>query len=144
MNAEGQVQTMILAHTPQGKLYAYNLSAATAPVLKDAAAASIGAEMRRNGVEAYIVMSEAWYVETQTASQPVDQSRSLSEHPDKIEVLILSVSDREGDEIRTYRLLRNKRGRFTRFDPLPLPGPDDPGVTAEGRFLGLLRQPVLH
>lgn len=142
MNAEGGIETMILAHNAAGRLYAYNLSSATAPVLKDAAAASIGVEMRRNNVVAYTMMSEAWFVETQTASQPVDQEAGISQHPDRIEVLVLAVSDRDGDEVRTYRLLRNKRGRFVRFESLPLP--DDESVTAEGRFLGLLRQPVMH
>lgn len=143
MNAEGGIQTMILAHTQDGRLYAYNLSAATAPVLKDAAASSIGAEMRRNGVVAYITMSEAWMVLTHTATQPVDQDAGISQHPDRIEVLVLGFSDLESNEVRTYRLLRNRRGRFQRFDPMPLPGPED-GGSAEGRFLGLLRQPVMH
>lgn len=141
MRATGEVAPMIIGHI-KGLLVPYMLRNWTGSDLaKDIAVMSIGAELRRSQAELYVVMTEAWYAPT-SANDPL-AGVMPSKRPDRIEVLIVSASDREGDTVATYRMVRNANGKFQRFDLMD--NTDlDPGMTVEGRFLGLLRQPDIH
>jgi hypothetical protein len=137
MQAKGEVQPMIIAHAG-GALVAYPLGEAMeSVVLKDIAARRIGADMRRRGVTLYVFVSEAWLADVRGEADP-DLGTPPSERSDRIEVLLISASDLEGDTVATYRIVRNARGRFQRFDLLE--NTDlDPAMSSKGRFLGLLR-----
>jgi hypothetical protein len=110
MRAKGEVQPMIIAHIGH-TLRAYPMADAMGrtDIVKDVAAQVVGAAMRKAGADAYVFMSEAWYAPT-SSSDPL-AGVMPSQRPDRIEVLIVSASDREGDTIATYRMVRNAHGR---------------------------------
>lgn len=137
MNAKGEVQPMIIAHAGDA-LVAYPMAdAMESVVLKDIASRRIGADMRRRGVTLYVFMSEAWFADVRGEADP-ELGLPPSERSDRIEVLLISASDMEGDTVAAYRMVRNQRGRFQRFDLLE--NTDlDPDMSTKGRFLGLLR-----
>lgn len=136
MRVNGAVEPMIIGHA-KDRIVAYTLSDwMGSDLTKDIAMLAIRAELRKQQAELYVVMTEAWYAPT-SANDPL-AGVMPSKRPDRIEVLIVSASDREGDTVATYRLVRNANGKFRRFDLMD--NTDlEPGMTAEGRFLGLLR-----
>lgn len=137
MQAEGEVQPIIIAHTKDALVAFPMADAMSSGLLKDIAAKRIGAEMRRRGVDLYVFMTEAWYADVRGQADP-RLDTPPSQRPDRIEVLLISASDAEGDTLAAYRMVRNARGRFQRFDLME--NTDlDPDMSVQGRFLGLLR-----
>jgi hypothetical protein len=110
MRASGEVQPMIIAHIGH-TIRAYPMADAMgrSDIVKDVAAQVVGAAMRKAGADAYVFMSEAWYAPT-SLTDPL-AGVMPSKRPDRIEVLIVSASDREGDTVASYRIVRNARGR---------------------------------
>jgi hypothetical protein len=109
IQAQGEVEPMIIGHA-KDRVAFYSLRNWMDNVAsKDLAVLVIGAELRKQQADLYVVMTEAWYVPT-SPNDPLVGVRP-SQRPDRIEVLVVSASDREGDTIATYRLVRNARGR---------------------------------
>jgi hypothetical protein len=96
MHAKRQVQPRVIAHAGD-KLLAFHLGdAMERPVKKDLAAEMMGSEMRKRGVQLYVFMSEAWMA-SGIGEKDLTKSPPPSQRPDRIECLILSASDGEGD-----------------------------------------------
>ena len=96
MHAKRQVQPRVIAHAGD-KLLAFHLGdAMESPVKKDLAAEMMGSEMRKRGVQLYVFMSEAWMA-SGIGEKDLTKSPPPSQRPDRIECLILSASDGEGD-----------------------------------------------
>ena len=109
MRAKGEVEPMIIGHA-KDRAFVYPLGDwMDTPARKDMAVVVIGAELRRHHADLYVVMTEAWYAPT-SLTDPL-AGVMPSKRPDRIEVLIVSASDREGDTVATYRTVRNARGR---------------------------------
>jgi hypothetical protein len=137
MRINGRVEPMIIGHTGDGRVVVYQLSDwMGSDLAKDIALAAIGVELRKQQAELYVVMTEAWYAPA--AEDGPMAGLMPSQRPDRMEALVVSASDREGDTVATYRTVRNANGKFQRFD---LKDNTDliPGMAAKSRFLGLLR-----
>ena len=110
MHAKGEVQPMIIAHTGD-TLFAVHLGdMMRSSQTKDIAAGMIGAEMRQRNASVYVFMSEAWLAVPKPGKNP-REGPPPSERPDRIEALVLSASDGDGDTLVTYQTGRNAHGR---------------------------------
>jgi hypothetical protein len=111
MRANGEVRPMIIAHTGD-TLFAVHLGdMMRSDRTKDIAAGMIGAEMRKSVTPAfYVFMSEAWLAVPKPGKNP-REGPPPSERPDRIEALVLSASDGDGDTLVTYQTGRNAHGR---------------------------------
>ena len=109
IQAQGEVEPMIIGHAKDRVAFYSLRNWMDSVASKDIAVLVIGAELRKQQADLYVVMTEAWYVPT-SPSDPLAGVRP-SQRPDRIEVLIVSASDREGDTVAAYRLVHNARGR---------------------------------
>lgn len=142
MHTNGGVTPMIIAHAGD-RLMSFDLSACMdSPVGKDVAARLVGKEMRRRAVDVYVFMSEAWWAAPLPPGDPL-HPLAPSERADRVEALVLHASDRQGDTLEVYRTVRDRAGRFDRFELLESTELD-PAASVEGPFGGLLREPTVH
>lgn len=142
MHATGEVVPMVIGHAGD-KLLAYNVGSLMAtPETKDAAAGMLRKALREAGATLYVLMMEAWFANVTNKDDPFG-GPPPSERPDRIECLVLHASDAQGDTMETYRTVRNKRGRFQSFKLLDSTE-TNANLAVEGRFIGLLREKVIH
>lgn len=100
----------------------------------DLAASLVRALFEIRGVVRYVMVSSAWWVETQ---DPL--SLPPSKHPDRVEVVLFSGEDEaEGFKIIGHRILR-ERGKAVL-------GPEMEGLNTSlvGRFAGMLPKGRVH
>ena len=109
IQAQGEVEPMIIGHAKDRVAFYGLRNWMDSDVTKDIAVQVIGAELRKQQADLYVVMTEAWYVPT-SPNDPLAGVRP-SQRPDRIEVLIVSASDRDGDTLVTYQTGRNAHGR---------------------------------
>jgi hypothetical protein len=111
---------------------------------KDTAIGLIRALMAMANVVRYIHLCEAWMLDDRKNRRYSDAEirkiaeEGLSEHPDRMEVVIFQAEDHEAGMISGHRRIIRNKGDHPRLGPLELL---PRGTESEGRFVGLLPKP---
>lgn len=97
--------------------------------------------VQQHDPDAYVMMTEAWSVQTSDSEPP--QPGDLSRHPDRVEVVTLVAETRVNAALITHRIHRDESGKVLRLEKmtdLRFDGSSD--AYAEGRFCGVLYKHV--
>jgi hypothetical protein len=97
---------------------------------KDATAAKVRETFRKKNVIRYVFCSEAWALVVPT---PTGQLPRPSQHPDRVEVVIVEAEDKSGQNLTAHMPIKRKG------DAVTLGEPEYFGDVGSGRFAGLLQ-----
>jgi hypothetical protein len=112
---------------------------------KDLAAAMIRALFELRNVVSYVYFAEAWILETKTADTTDAQlsdiiSHGISNHPDRVDVVMFAAEDERGMVLARRSIVRPTDGVPT----LSAIKYDDDLSRSEGRMVGMLPRRALH
>lgn len=109
---------------------------------KDAAIAAMRQFMRENNIVRYAYMDEAWTVrvaeaEGKSLKQWLMEGHSASDHPQRVEIVVITAEDAKEGELTAHRDILRSAGRKPRLGPLVM----IPSVHSVGRMVGMLPRP---
>jgi hypothetical protein len=97
---------------------------------KDATVAKVRETFRKKNIIRYMFCSEAWALTVPTPTGPLPRP---SQHPDRVEVVIVEAEDKSGGSMTAHMLIHRKG------DAVTLGEPEYFGDVSSGRFVGLLQ-----
>lgn len=144
MDETGHIYLALFAHSADGKVLACPLNDAWGgpTFMRDIAILTVKAEMKKHKSLCYVVLSEAWMVATPVMGKSESMGEAVkrigkppSEHPDRIEVVVVAAGDATGMKSGLWRIMRKPSGAFSHLE-------DIDGLSAggmmDGRFADLL------
>jgi hypothetical protein len=104
---------------------------------KDVEAARMRSIFEREDVVRYVFIGEAWILQTLSHDEAEKACREgLSQHPDRIEVVMICGEDRDCGEIMAHRkIVRPADGKPPYLDPLEV---HERSAYSKGRLVGML------
>lgn len=106
---------------------------------KDAVLRVVRGLFKKHQVQRYVFMTEAWTIKVNKdradAGMEFAKHRSLSEHPDRVEIIMMTAEDRSRCVMGMMTILRPEHGK-----PKLMPLEMSPADHNEGRFTGLLSE----
>jgi hypothetical protein len=105
------------------------------PGEKHATAKLLRELFRKQRVQRYAFMAEAWSIAAPTREAAISAAGHVHLHPDRREILAITAEDRDGHNIMGfYYILRPEHGP-AKLSPLQM----SDGISSAGAFMGLLR-----
>lgn len=147
MRKKGSIGLMVFGHRADDTIIAVPLQAIwnSNDMAKNIAVAMLKDRLKKEDAVCYLAVCEAWMIDHRAMKEPMppvvdvaDALRKLgrpSQHPDRIEVVLLIAGDKLGTGSRIFRIVRTRNGKFDRLEPVEMP--EGSGLS-DGRLTDLL------